>query len=990
MTPAVLLISPGIVQVTDTDFGLPHLVALGGYVRERTGARVELLDLGYEGGDHAHLLRTITELGPLLVVGLACYSSFDYRRVMALARFLREALPDVPLVTGGYHASARPGDMVFDGSPFDAVILGEGERPMAAVVEALLGGAPMPRGILAADLVEDLDTLPPYAWDLLKRYWPRATRLGRKLQIYLSRGCPYRCTFCMERAKSGYRWRAYSPERAVDELERLASFTDLKSWIINIADPLFGLQRSWRRGVLEEIARRDLVPRQFWTLTRSDDLDDEDMALLARARFAIGIGLESGSPEMLRRMQKGNTPERYLAAVENLARRSHDHGLTWAVNVIVGHPGETPKSLQETHAFVTRLFSFAPTTRGWLSVDPFRLYPGSAVAEDLPGWSERTGARFHAPRWWTRWADEGFWAQYIDPGHELAFAGRVRRMHTAYAPLLDEIADRFVGQGREIDRVFRRSIAQQQGVLSAHRRDGTLARAAQAGPHLADRDIRFPIGLNIKDPLVFAREQAVRRALDSGRLRSHGVIAAVLGTGAERFVPPGRARSLLTGAALPPEGELAHAPPLDAVIAALEGLAIQPGECVADLTCRSGYMAALLAELVGPGGRVIAAHPGAVPEELREALAPWPQVELVEIPPGDLSAALGPFDAAWIGAALPRWPAAFSAMLEPLGGRAAVAIGPRFRPQDLRLVLPDGCWSRLARVRAPVLVGPEGWMRERKTPQRSRVVFSRHAAPALCFHLLSRVRLPGDAADLWGGEPPPGWASAVAGAIRVSASPLTVQVSALAHRDADAWMASLATHPPDSPERALLHGAQIEGPRFLAEWFRQTQDAQTRLRDRGDALTAPLSRLRERLWEASGRPPPDLEVIDCPALGRHARATTLRGRRVVAVSLTEEPGYALCQILHEEMHPITDPLVEMTGVEASVPRQTRRDTPGWSHHQALEETAVAATHAFLSERAPEFLPDFARWTARQGTPPAAPAAGPTSTGEGDADTVPRI
>ena len=138
--PCVLLISPGIIKWTDMDFGLPHMVSMGGYLREHCGVRVEILDLNYEGGDHAHLLRTIEDLGPLLLIGLSCYSSFDYMRVMALARFLRDRFGDVPMVTGGYHASALPDDLVFEGSPFDAVVLGEGELPMQEIVTTLLGG----------------------------------------------------------------------------------------------------------------------------------------------------------------------------------------------------------------------------------------------------------------------------------------------------------------------------------------------------------------------------------------------------------------------------------------------------------------------------------------------------------------------------------------------------------------------------------------------------------------------------------------------------------------------------------------------------------------------------------------------------------------------------------------------------------------------------------------------------------------------------------
>ena len=223
--PAVLLISPGILKWTDMDFGLPHLVSMGGYLRHHTGVRVEILDLNYEGGDHNRLLKTIRSLGPHLVIGVSCYSSFDYMRVMALARFIKDNIPDVPLVTGGYHASALPEDVVFDGSPFDAVILGEGEIPMRQIVETLLGGGALTKTRYGPALVQELDTLPHYDWSLLQRYWPRAHSLGRKFQIYLSRGCPYHCTFCMERSKSGYSWRAYSAPRAVEELERLSKLS---------------------------------------------------------------------------------------------------------------------------------------------------------------------------------------------------------------------------------------------------------------------------------------------------------------------------------------------------------------------------------------------------------------------------------------------------------------------------------------------------------------------------------------------------------------------------------------------------------------------------------------------------------------------------------------------------------------------------------------------------------------------------------------------
>ena len=71
-------------------------------------------------------------------------------------------------------------------------------------------------------------------------------------------------------------------------------------------------------------------------------------------------------------MQKGNTPDRYLGAMKRLARLSVKHGLNWASNIIVGHPGETQASMAQTRDYLRELFASGKETCGWLSIDPFR------------------------------------------------------------------------------------------------------------------------------------------------------------------------------------------------------------------------------------------------------------------------------------------------------------------------------------------------------------------------------------------------------------------------------------------------------------------------------------------------------------------------------------------------------------------------------------------------------------------------------------------
>jgi anaerobic magnesium-protoporphyrin IX monomethyl ester cyclase len=965
-TPALLLISPGILRWEDVDFGVPHLVSIGGYVQEHTGVRVEILDLNYEGGDRRDLERKLDELGPFLLIGVSAYSSFDWLRVLSLARFLRARHPGVPLVTGGYHASALPHDLL---PHFDVVIPGEAELGVRELVETLLGGGQVTAGVMPQRVVAEPDSLPPYRWELLARYWPHATQIGRKLQMYLARGCPYRCAFCMERAKSGYSWRPFSPERALDELERLSRFTPLGAWTINLADPLFGFRRRWRREVLEGIVRRGLLPLQYWTLTRSDDLDDEDVRLLASARFSIGIGLESGSPTMLRIMQKGNQPDRYLQAVLALARRSQRHGLNWAVNLIVGHPGETPETAAETLAFVEQLFLEGPSSHGWLSVDPFRLYPGSQIHEQLAHYEQTYGARFHHPRWWTSWYDGPFRAQHLDPSREMDYAARVRWMFGRYGPLVRRIHERFVGPEGPVGRIFARSQLAEIDGLRPEAEQLMLSRGARVRPEAPAQALAVPIGLDVRDPLSRALEEAIRARLDRGMVIADSLLEALFSAPPWRFLDPAASLAMLADRPLPPasEGELPASLGLGTLVVGLQALAPSAGERAVDLTARSGHLAALLAELVGPRGEVWAvADPEDAPRLQRE-LAGWPAVRVVARTPAGRFDLPGPFDLAWLGAAVPRVPEELGALLGP-GGRAVAIAGPRFRDQDLLLVTgpePGPASQRiLARVRAPVLGGPRGWVPPPRKQVEPAVRFARWLAPAVLFEVLACSDLGADVAGLGGPRqrPMPEWAERVSACWPRASGRLALQALGLMYAEPEALLRALRSPPGelgDEAGRALCaavaDGVQSCLERWPAGWPTASLSGSV---PNADALHEALSSLREGLWSPRGLRPPPLLVLDVPALGPRARATRHQGLRRVATSLAEPMDHALMQILHEEMHEITDPLVQLP---EHLARDTRPDQPGFEVHRQLEQTAIAATAAYLEARAPERLPAFTRW-----------------------------
>ena len=415
--------------------------------------------------------------------------------------------------------------------------------------------------------------------------------------------------------------------------------------------------------------------------------------------------------------------------MRRLARLSRKHGLNWASNVIVGHPGETMRSMQETHTYLRELFTSAPETCGWLSIDPFRLYPGAQVHEAMQVYAELHGTRFHHPRWWTTWYDAPFLAEHIDPSREVDFETRVRFMYEAYGPLIEEIQRRFRGQGRSVDRVFARSVAEQARLMSPTMRDSLLRQAARArrlaSAPRAEGDapaLTFPVGLHVKNPWVRRRESAVRRLLDDGVLRTTDLVEALLQVAPERH---DAAEAMLTDE-LPEvehEGELPVSLTLRAYALGLEALEPALGDEVADLTARSGYLPSVLARLVGEHGRVVALGrcvPGAAARE-----PDVPHVAPIEWrDPGDTSrfALAGVFDGLWIGAAIPRVPPILAERLRLPEGRAIAFVGPRFRAQDLVALTrrEDGLHERrVARVLVPVLGGRDGWVREPIRPSSS-------------------------------------------------------------------------------------------------------------------------------------------------------------------------------------------------------------------------------------------------------------------------------
>lgn len=615
----VLLLWPGTDGAAAGNFGVPQLVTIASYVRARTGARVDIVDLVCERAfgpvDVPKLLAGPDGEG-YDVIGLSCYASYDFLKIEAVARMARAAMPGAVIVTGGYHASARPSDFLGEDSPFDAVVVGEGERPLVKIVERVAAGDRPRAEIFGSDPIEDLDELPPSDWSLLDRYRPVMRKVASQIQLYLSRGCPFDCAFCMERAKREVSWRAFSVERAIDEVRRLAAWADLTGMTVYVADALFGMRPSWRRAFLAALARERLPVRKIWLLVRVDLIDDEDLRLFGEANCAPGFGLESGDPGLLGVIRKAGRLDDYLDRMRRVAARARELNVPWGANVIVGHPGETETTIRATARYLDELFLDPKGTTGFLSVDPFRLYPGSPIDDERAAWEKRFGTRFHRPEWWKD-GDQEFLSEWVDPSESLDYRRRATLMHELLAPITSRIQSNFVHQG-ESREYFERAIVDQVRQTSARSRLHYIGRhyawhrylgRSRAGAALLRRDpeaaellreLRGRTVHHMAAELHPGSPEAARQWLETP------IAAALRDVPRERFAPLDHLLESARDQVIPlDESGRATVSALHAYARSFGLARVREGMRVLDLGGGTGYGAALLARLAGGAGRVV-------------------------------------------------------------------------------------------------------------------------------------------------------------------------------------------------------------------------------------------------------------------------------------------------------------------------------------------------------------------------------------------------
>jgi anaerobic magnesium-protoporphyrin IX monomethyl ester cyclase len=385
------------------------------------------------------------------LVGITCNSgSMDAVRI--LVKRLRNL--DVPVVLGGSHPTVLPEQSLIYTSA-DMAVIGEGELALVDLLHAFEGSADFSevRSLAwknnnkivinsRANLIPDLDELPA----------PDRSLIDRSLYygdvIMTSRGCPFDCAYCASRNIWGKKARLRSVGSIVEELKDIrrraeeslvepeGNMNDADSipgrWVVKILDDTFTVIKSRTMDLLDAIIDNGLNCFEFTGGVRADSLDKTLVRKMREANFKrVTLGVESGSPKILKLVRKGETNDHVINAVRML----REEGIKSHTFFMIGFPEETQEDIELSKKLILK------AQPDHVEINMVTPYPGTDIFSKIIKDDPKTIDR------WYRWFHQGLATHSETLGYDLDEAYRnflefAREYHASRQislPAVDEV-----------------------------------------------------------------------------------------------------------------------------------------------------------------------------------------------------------------------------------------------------------------------------------------------------------------------------------------------------------------------------------------------------------------------------------------------------------------------------------------------------------------------------------------------------------------------
>ena len=312
---------------------------------------------------------------------------------LKISEKIKKINPKSKIIWGGTHPTFFP-EQTIKNSLIDIVSYGEGEETFYEIASGK--NLDVIKGIVYKDgdraiinpprELNDPAAMPLFNWDLVP---------GEILEkLYLipsltSRGCPHRCTFCINAILKN-QWRARTVEQVLEDLKIIKSKPYFTGKPIRFWDENFFVDLRRAREIINGMIERDLIIPWETTVRASyikeGMIDDNFVAKLRKSGcYLLSFGAESGSPEILKKIKKDVTP----VEIVNSAKSCLKHNIIPQYSFMIGLPGESRKDMFMTLDLIDKLAKLSDKVQ-ILGPQAFRPYPGSELYQECvaSGWRE--------------------------------------------------------------------------------------------------------------------------------------------------------------------------------------------------------------------------------------------------------------------------------------------------------------------------------------------------------------------------------------------------------------------------------------------------------------------------------------------------------------------------------------------------------------------------------------------------------------------------
>jgi radical SAM superfamily enzyme YgiQ (UPF0313 family) len=287
------------------------------------------------------------------------------RAAVSGCRQLKRAMPSVPIVWGGYFPSQHA-DACLSESTVDVCVIGQGEQTMLELMRvisdrsawsSIAGLAYRDNGSVKKTpprALTPLDGLPDWQYQRLpmERYFHKHYLGNRVATHHSSFGCPFACNFCAVVGMANRKWVAQSPDRVGAVLETFNRTYGADA--VQFHDMDFFISESRTEAIANRLKPLGMT---WWALGRVDELMRYKAATWTAMKQSglkmVFCGAESGSTDMLKRMNKGGTASADLTI--GLAARLKSYGIVPEFSFVVGNPPDPEADLAQTLSFIRRL-----------------------------------------------------------------------------------------------------------------------------------------------------------------------------------------------------------------------------------------------------------------------------------------------------------------------------------------------------------------------------------------------------------------------------------------------------------------------------------------------------------------------------------------------------------------------------------------------------------------------------------------------------------